>query len=482
MVVKLVVDGPQQMLAAEMMREPGLPGWVKTKVVPFTSESGKKLKGRMDKKLGDWLSTQIPYNAFMVMEFAQGLTNLSQLDLGLKEKKLSDQDFDTLVQNMKTSRFFYDLGRIHGADMYIGNEDRLGDARTTAIKNIFVNKGTGQLLPIDLGLVAVSQDRATKRFEAKGKLQPASVKGHEAEDWINSTITGSFEENRLVPGKKSSEQETTTRHGNRGAAFPTPDFRLAVLGDRVGTVWNRFKVTMGTDWNKALDADAEKEFRVGIGDAIKFYTSRTSGHWAEKVESVKEKFDLGPEEMLYLDAGVFALKDRYAELVKKGYDDAEACAQLEKEVKQGIKLWAGTTPQQTSRATSLLAPERMPKPTGSISTTSISTTTSAPATDPSSISSTMPTRLPTGIRATGGMGQSFRPFVGFGKLVAADTGPTPSPPMSLSASRTTTSVTRMSPSTHSISDATDEYLLLLAAELDKSSESESEEEREKDKE
>ncbi|MGH8479382.1 MAG: hypothetical protein ACREXK_07380 [Gammaproteobacteria bacterium] len=417
------------------MAELKMSGAVKTKVVPYKSTSGQKLnkilKKGIDKKTKEKKPTEKKpkkeienkpeldetYGAFMVMEFAQDLTNLARLD---DPQDPSRPDFDTLVESMKGSNFFYDLGRIHGADMYMGNEDRLQDART-AIKNIFVNEVTGKLLPIDLGLVAVGQDRATKGFVSTKERNPlpASVQGRGAEDWVNLTITGSFEENRQVRGKKTP---TTTKHGRRGAAFFTPDFRLAVLGKGIGNVWKTFKDTIrNPQLNVAIDDLAvEKQFRQGVSDAIEFYTSQTQGYWAKKVEDVKTKFELGPDEMLYLDVGVFALKDRYAQLIAAGHGDDDVRKHLAKEVESGQQLPIATltksevvptgTLQLPGRASGSMTTSPTDTSTATTTTTTTTTTTMPTVPTPTANAAQSPLHKPTrtGIPAIGG---TFNPFV-----------------------------------------------------------------------
>ncbi|MGH9890649.1 MAG: eCIS core domain-containing protein [bacterium] len=432
LVVKLVSDGPQQMLATEMMAALALPGAVRTKVVPYNSKSGKSLKTRIAKKTKEKQTKEEidePYRAFMVMEYAKDLTTLAGANL----VELPEDEFATMVQAMEKTQFFYDLGRIHGADMYMGNEDRLRDKYAPAIKNVFVNKQTGLLLPIDLGLVTVSQDAATQEIpQEEGAPLPASKKDQEAKDWVNLTITGSFEKNREVPSKKKGRKVAETTHDRRGAAFFTPDFRMAVLTDRIQAVLEEFKKIVGDDlerqktkegeggkwlqsWQTGIDWEmAEKRFQAGVHDAIDFYTSNAS-RWAGKVEDVKQKFDLGSDELKYLDAGVFALKDRYAQLIAAGHGDDDVRKHLAKEVESGQQLSIATlaksevVPTGTVQLPARASGSMTTSSTDTSSTATTSTTTPTVPT-PTANAAQSPLRNPlrTGIPAIGG---TFNPFV-----------------------------------------------------------------------
>ncbi len=331
---------------------------VAQRMIALQSKEGKKLVGVMkslakkapvDPGTGKnevlaKFNTQIAggqFDAVQVMEASPNLGNLQDLAMS--------GDIAQILPMMMKSGFFRQLGRIHAADVFMGNEDRV--ARGTgggdvALKNIFFNTKTGQAVGLDMELNAHSFAQVTGDIRKADPTRPSgleptvaanapSLAGSEPLDFVNFSVFGSSSKKQYQPPKGAAKSGPA---GMRGGEQIVPSQAEAVDPSRAGKLFDQLVSGLLDEARRSNNASATRvanydwgpakaQFVAGVAQGLKNLLAKT----AELATSAQCKLPAGAEALF--DPDVLRVRAMYARLRNIGMSDADAVAALVEFVK-----------------------------------------------------------------------------------------------------------------------------------------------------
>lgn len=330
-------------MAGEIMEAAGGEA-VPQRMIALKSSEGKKLLSVMKslaKKVPvdpttnknevlDKFNTQLAggqYDAVQVMEAYENLSNI--------QEAVEKADMAQLLPMMLKNGFFRQLGRIHAADVFMGNDDRMSKGFGPAIKNIFVNVKTGQAVGLDMELNAHSFEQVTGDLRGPDDdvdyaNNSPSLEGKEYLDFVNYSISGDQAEKEYLKRTKASPQGKVVKgkmgmRGGEQGVLPQSDAldqgRIAKLFDafsddftaeagRVGNAANK-KVLESFDWTAP-----KQQFVAGVAQGMKNIGDKSGALAASADKKVGKS---GAQAMF--DPNVFRIRAMYAKLKEIGYTD-----------------------------------------------------------------------------------------------------------------------------------------------------------------
>jgi len=335
-------------MADEIMQAAGGEA-VPQRMIPLASKEGKQLLSvmmKLAKKVApdpvtkenavlDKFNTQFTggkFDAVQVMETSQNLGDLQSL--------AETGDMAQLLPMMAKNGFFRQLGRVHAADVFMGNEDRLargsGGVMHVSLKNIFVNTKTGQNVGLDMELNAHSFEQVTgdlpdldpvtgKPTASLTAANAPSLKGSESLDFVNYSINGSGSKKGYQPKKGAAKSGPM---GMRGAEQIVPSQAEALDPSKAGALFDRMvngiadeARVKGNAANVAALATADwtgpkAQFLAGVSQGTKNLTAKS----AELASSAQAKIaQTGAQP--FFDPMVFRVRAMYAKLKSTGQND-----------------------------------------------------------------------------------------------------------------------------------------------------------------
>jgi hypothetical protein len=296
-----------------------------------TAKGQNPVKGKIERQLESGV-----FDAVMVMPMYENVTNLEDVH--------QRDDFPEVLQAMLDGGFFTDLGRIHAADMFMGNEDRLERMND---KNIFVQLTTGRSLGLDLDLRAANFDQVTKDVRTNPDAKPSSsdapsIKGQELHDYVEFAIHGTSAKRKFKQGKKTIEGSA----GMRGLGMATADVAHAADPAKAAKKFDelvarlRIRAVQAKLGNEAeIDkvdwAPSKKAFLAGVTEGLQTLTAKI-----DTVEARAGKLTAGIGDDAALDPLVFRIRTLYAQLIRKGSSEKDAtqtCTDFARHVRAGGK-------------------------------------------------------------------------------------------------------------------------------------------------
>jgi hypothetical protein len=342
LVIKAAKGGARSQLAAEMMgATTGEHSYQRT--ILLDSGEGKSLLKHMHRLASKYrrqhktakgqnpvklrIASQLEsgkFDAVTVTPMHQNLTNLEDIH--------SRDDFPELLQLMLEGGFFADLGRIHAADMVMGNEDRLERMND---KNFFVDMVSGGSVGLDLDLNAASFDQVVSDIRQPTDKPSAaampSLKGQEVRDYVQFAIHGTSAKKQFKRGKKTVEGYM----GFRGLTQATADTSHAAdpakaakkFDDLITRMTARAQdaglgneeVIAAVDW-----APYKKAFLKGLTDGLETLAAKMG-----RIEARAGRLTALYGDDAALDPLVFKIRLLYAQLIRNGYDETQAVQTLE---------------------------------------------------------------------------------------------------------------------------------------------------------
>lgn len=266
-------------------------------------------------------------DSVMIMEAYQNLSNLEELQ--------ESDDLQGTFALMLVNGFYDGLGRIHAADMMMGNEDRLEKGH---MKNIFVNLWSGQSIGLDTDVRAVSFDQVTKGLDRDKSTNVAasnapSLEGHQYKDFVAYSIQGRTAKKKYTTKKGA---EATGVMGNRGGDMPPTDFRAAVDAAKINAVFDQFidvlinqaeivKKDDNVTFLKSYDWTVPRaQFARGIDSGMTALLKNV-GDLTGKAEALGQQHGANAA----FDPRVFKIRAMYANLRRSGIAEAESMEVLE---------------------------------------------------------------------------------------------------------------------------------------------------------
>jgi hypothetical protein len=334
-------------MAGEIMEAAGGEA-VPQRMISLSSKEGKKLvsvmkslakKAAPDPTTGQnevlpKFNTQIAgggFDAVQVMEAYQNLGNVQDL--------AESGDLAQTIPMMVKHGFFRQLGRMHAADIFMGNEDRVGREGFggAALKNIFFNSKTGQAVGLDMELNAHSFAQVTGDIREDGDdglvgANAPSLQGSESLDFVTFCILGSASKKQFQPAKGAAKAGNMGMRGGEqfvpGQAGATDPAKAGQLFDALiqgilaeaNSKGNATAAALATyDWSVS-----KRQFVEGVAQGLKNLVDK-GGDLAASADAKVAKG--GPQAMF--DPDVFRVRAMYARLKQIGFtDDAEIIDQL----------------------------------------------------------------------------------------------------------------------------------------------------------
>ncbi|MGB0113670.1 MAG: hypothetical protein WBP59_10650, partial [Ilumatobacteraceae bacterium] len=267
------------------------------------------------------------HDSVMIMQSYENLSNLEELQ--------ESDDLQGTFALMLNNGFYDGLGRIHAADMMMGNEDRLEKGH---MKNIFVNLWSGQSIGLDTDVRALSFDQVTKGLDRDastniGAPNAPSLEGHEYKDFVAYSIQGRTAKKKY---KTKKGAEATGMMGSRGGDMPPTDFRAAVDAAKIDAVFDQFvdvlinqaeivKKDDNVAFLKSYDWTTPRaQFARGIHSGMTALLKNV-GDLNGKAESLGQQSGANAA----FDPRVFKIRAMYANLRRSGVVEAEAMGVLE---------------------------------------------------------------------------------------------------------------------------------------------------------
>ena len=256
----------------------------------------------------------------------------TQVNLSDFEALTAKADFGTMIQKMADNGFFAGLGKIHAADMMMGNEDRLQHMN---VKNIFFDTASGEAVGLDLDLNAHSFDQVTKKIQGAGNEAGGnrpSLAGHEFKDFVAYSIDGSASSKTVVTPKKGRhESPMTTRGGKMSvsdlsnaadpakAALAFEGLKKVLIDEAAFRANGAVAVLAGLDW-----ATLRAQFLVGVEIGMKKLTAKM-GDIAKRAGELSNEHGADT----FLDPNTFRVRGMYYQLLQLGMPDNEVRELLE---------------------------------------------------------------------------------------------------------------------------------------------------------
>lgn len=295
-VIKGITGAARTAVATTIMAETGQAP--KGRTFLLESDQGKKLKKRLQKLAGnnktidDETTSAIAKffdssDSVLVMEAEANLVNMQKLT--------GSNQFGSVFETMKANHFFGGLGRIHAADMMVGNEDRLGRA-DIALKNVFADSESGAAKGLDVDMNAHSfdqvtgdvMDRSDRNARPTAENAP-SLQGNEIHDFVNFTING-------TTARKSYRK-------NDGSVAEGPMQGRRSLQDTAEMSRAADPATVGTVFDQLVAALIQELTRNGKDDdATSLGNTDWTAYRAEFVAAVAAELDKIHENMPKIDA------------------------------------------------------------------------------------------------------------------------------------------------------------------------------------
>lgn len=333
-------------MAGEIMEAAGGEA-VPQRMISLSSKEGKKLvrvmkslakKAPVDTSSGKnevlaKFNSQIAgggFDAVQVMEAYENLGNVQDL--------AESGDLGQTIPMMVKHGFFRQLGRMHAADIFMGNEDRVGREGFggAALKNIFFNSKTGQAVGLDMELNAHSYEQVTGdiRTDASGPAgsNAPSLQGSESLDFVTFCIMGSLSKKKYQPAKGPAKDGSMGMRGGEqfvpgqaGATDPAKAGQLfdALIQGILAEAKNKGNASAAAlvtyDWGVS-----KRQFVEGVAQGLKNLVDK-GGDLAASADA--KVANGGPQAMF--DPNVFRVRAMYARLRQIGFtDDAEILEQL----------------------------------------------------------------------------------------------------------------------------------------------------------
>jgi hypothetical protein len=334
-VLKPARRGARSVMATSIMKDVG----VETsgiRNIPFNSTEDKKLrkvvkklikqKKATENALLQWgkLSTS-DFDSFVVMEKVENLKTFQNIANGSGFEDIGE--FSKMLDRMWSSAFWFDLGRVHAADMIMGNSDRLDHLN---IKNIFVNSETGRAVGLDLALETSGFDTVTKQTP---EGLPKSLEGNEYKDWVTYAIEG-VEGKRMQLNRRGDVVEGST--GLRGGEVGPSDTRLLTdegrIRAKIVALHDRVKaeLEMGQTndvqqrveaWDNANWDEAATGFLNGLRQGMLVLNQKIeSGAYDQESQHLKNEFGDDPN----IETIVIKLRNMYYQQMQNDTEVVEA--------------------------------------------------------------------------------------------------------------------------------------------------------------
>ncbi|HEY4607890.1 MAG TPA: DUF4157 domain-containing protein, partial [Ilumatobacteraceae bacterium] len=333
LVVKPALGGARSQLASEIMQDSGA-HTVGMRTIALDSPEGKKLlkvmkslaskakkankKGKVEDKITpavNKLAAGDGYDSVTVMPAYENLSNMQEL--------VSGSNFGGTFQLMLKNGFFAGLGKIHAADMLMGNEDRLGRLDDPSLKNTFVNTWSGQAVGLDLDLNAAGFDQVTgdvpnpdpeMAYQRNGSNLPSLAK-NQYKDFVAYAIQGNTAQKEFT-NKKGAVQ--TGRMGMRGGGMSAPDIGMAADTSKATKTFDDFMNALVSELknqNNAADATALAKMDWS-GPRAQFLTGVNDGMAAlrKKMDSITARagqLSAQHGQDSFLDPNVFKVRNMY---------------------------------------------------------------------------------------------------------------------------------------------------------------------------
>ena len=370
LIVKGQSGAARSQLASEMMEASGAHG-VTSRTIALASPEGAqllkvmyKLAKSADKALPkntpatDRAMTAVntlasaKYDSVTVMPSYDNLSNLVDV--------ARDDDVVNMLERMKKNGFFNGLGKIHAADMMMGNEDRLvrGDGLEPSLKNTFVNTWSGQAVGLDLDMNAQSLDQVTgdiRKDDPTTKSGKANFTGenapslaqHKYKDYVSFIIKGSSAKKKYTKTVKGVQSEQEGKMLGRGSSMNSGDMASASDPAGAARVFDRLvqslveevrlegaKSKVGADTKKSnVDAvalansnwaPAKAQFLAGVAEGLA-NLSKKMPEMTKRADELTGQFGDDP----FLDPKAFRVRDMYGQLLKV-HDEPTTMKLLEK--------------------------------------------------------------------------------------------------------------------------------------------------------
>ncbi|MEO8610276.1 MAG: hypothetical protein ABI690_20440 [Chloroflexota bacterium] len=335
LVIKPARRGARSVMATSIMKDVGV-DTSGIRNIPFNSTEDKKLRKVVKKLINQKKATEnallqwgkLPtsdFDSFVVMEKVENLKTFQNIANGSGFEDIGE--FSRMLDRMWSSAFWFDLGRVHAADMMMGNSDRLDHLN---IKNIFVNSETGRAVGLDLALETSGFDTVTKQTP---EGLPKSLEGNEYKDWVTYAIEG-VEGKRMQLNRRGEVVEGST--GLRGGEVGPSDTRLLTDEGRIRTkivaLHDRVKaeLEMGQTndvqqriqaWDNANWDEATTGFVNGMRQGMLVLNQKIeSGAYDDEARRLKNEFGDDPN----IETTVIKLRNMYYQQMQNDPDVVEA--------------------------------------------------------------------------------------------------------------------------------------------------------------
>ena len=403
LVVKPALGAARNQLAGEIMQESGAHA-VGMRTIALASPEGKKLlktmkslasKAKAANKKAKTPDTITPavarlasggeYDSVTVMPAYQNLSNMQEL--------VSGDNFGDTFKLMLKNGFFAGLGKIHAADMLMGNEDRLGRLGDPSLKNTFVNTWSGQAVGLDLDLNAAGMQQVTGDLHTSdissgtnqrlGSNSPSLAK-NQFKDFVAYSLQGNTAMKEYADKKGAIK---TGKMGMRGGNMSAPDVGMAADPSKAAKTFEDFKsaiiAVLKHQKNAADAAMLEKmdwngpkaQFLTGVNDGMAALREKMGGI-TDRANELTAQHGVDA----FLDPNVFKIRnmygimkrtmpntgepeirrllEEYAKILAKGGSDDDFLALLDR-LKQGL---AGRSQAKQQQAVQPTAPQQPPSP------------------------------------------------------------------------------------------------------------------------
>jgi hypothetical protein len=208
-------DGAQQEFASKVYS--GLVDAPKTQVIQIASPEGQQVIAKLRElqangKTKDFTDNTIDVVSKMRVMVAMEKKNLSTLEHFTKELSPGNTQatgaakVETLIEKMWSGDFFEQLGKIHAADMFLGNADRLDPGmQKSQVQNIFIDIMSGNALGMDLDVQA--SNLASVKAQPKHANGKTTISANSYKDWVQLAIDGSSAKRDLWDAKAGKTQQ-----------------------------------------------------------------------------------------------------------------------------------------------------------------------------------------------------------------------------------------------------------------------------------
>ena len=297
-------DGAQMQFASQVYEE--MVEAPKTRIVQTASAEGAQIVTTLEKLIKKKKVTNITDATLTKLKSLPVLMLMEKKDLSTIERFSKELQPDqtkatgnagavALITKMFQGSFFIDLGRIHAADIFLGNHDRLDPGMgMTQIQNIFIDIVSGRALGMDLDVQASNFESVKNGNlnigKKKTQAQFKTIDANAYKDWVQFAIDGSLAQ-RDVENKETGaiKQQEFGVHVN-GKGMGTANVAHLANDNTINTIIDNLKTKMVAGFNVTPnDPDAQQRIEMLTGGNDPALQQQANAKWA----TAKQQFKLG---------------------------------------------------------------------------------------------------------------------------------------------------------------------------------------------